>query len=121
MHSSDRADRVRRALEGLNEDPAPPPGPAGAPPGLDRFEILERLGQGASAVVFLARDQKLGREVALKVLRDPLGDDAGVRSRFEREAKIAASLSHPNIVAVFDVGEAEGRLYLVMERVAGRP
>ncbi len=86
----------------------------------ERYEIIEQIGGGGMAVVFKARDKFLGRQVAVKVLKtDFLGDDNFVR-RFRREAQAAASLSHPNIVAIYDVGETKGFHYIVMEYVDGR-
>ena len=83
-----------------------------------RYEIERELGQGGMAVVYLARDLKNGRKVALKVLRPPLGDSlAG--ERFLQEIAIAAPLVHPNIVAVHDSGEAQGLLYYTMPYVEG--
>ena len=79
-----------------------------------RFELERLLGRGGNSEVWLARDQELERAVAVKLL---LG--AGTVPRFEREARSAASLSHPNIVGVFDYGDFEGRPYLVLEHVPG--
>jgi serine/threonine-protein kinase len=72
------------------------------------------------AAVYLARDQELQREVAVKVLRPTAGRDSILRKRFLREARVAARLSHPNIVRIYDVGEADDELFIVMEYVAGR-
>jgi eukaryotic-like serine/threonine-protein kinase len=84
-----------------------------------RYTVERTLGGGGMAVVYLARDEELDREVAVKVLADhALGDDA-FRERFVREARMAASLSHPNIVTVYDTGEADGRPFIVMEYVEG--
>ncbi len=85
-----------------------------------RYEVGRTLGRGGMASVYLARDQALGRPVAVKVLSEGLGDDATSRQRFLREARMAARLSHPNVVKVFDAGEADGKLYIVMEYVPGR-
>jgi serine/threonine-protein kinase len=71
------------------------------------------------AVVYLARDTELGRPVAIKLLAENLVDDAELRRRFVREARLAARLSHPNVVAVYDAGEEDGRPYIVMECVEG--
>jgi serine/threonine-protein kinase len=71
------------------------------------------------ASVYLAQDEELGRRVAIKVLAEHLADTPGFRDRFLREARLAAQLSHPNIVQVFDVGEDEGRPFIVMECVEG--
>lgn len=85
----------------------------------DRYEILERLGGGGMAVVFKARDIRLGRPVSIKVLRDQYTTDADFLSRFRREAQAVASLSHPNIVSIHDVGQDGDIHYLVMEYVEG--
>jgi eukaryotic-like serine/threonine-protein kinase len=84
-----------------------------------RYEVERTLGGGGMAVVYLARDGELGRPVALKVLADNLADDAELRQRFVREARLAARLSHPNVVRVYDAGEQDGRPYIVMECVEG--
>jgi eukaryotic-like serine/threonine-protein kinase len=84
-----------------------------------RYEVERTLGGGGMAVVYLARDGELGRPVALKVLADNLADDTELRGRFVREARLAARLSHPNVVRVYDAGEEDGRPYIVMECVEG--
>jgi serine/threonine-protein kinase len=84
-----------------------------------RFRIDGTLGRGGMAVVYLAHDTKLGRPVAVKVLADHGVEDDAFRARFAREARIAAGLTHPNVVQVFDVGEEEGRPFIVMEYVEG--
>ena len=84
-----------------------------------RYRIEQPLGQGGMASVYLAHDEELDRPVALKILADNLAGDATFRDRFEREAQLAARLSHPNVVRVFDVGESEGRPFIVMEYVEG--
>ena len=83
-----------------------------------RYVFERRLGSGGMASVWLARDQRLERDVAVKVIADTLSsDDAWVR-RFEREARAAAAVTHPHVVRVFDFGIEDGRPYLVMEYVA---
>jgi tetratricopeptide (TPR) repeat protein len=89
-------------------------------PDIPRYEILERLGQGATAIVYRARDRELHRLVALKVLREASGFSEVARQRFRRESQAAASLAHPSVITIYDAGETEGRLYLVMELVEGR-
>lgn len=84
-----------------------------------RYEIERPLGHGAMAVVDLARDRELDRRVALKRLAENLARDEDLRARFLREGRLAARLAHPNIVRVFDVGEADGRPYIAMEHVDG--
>jgi len=91
-----------------------------APPRLARYEIREAVGEGATAIVYRAWDRQLARPVAIKVLRETTGFSELARSRFRREAQAAAALSHPNVVAVHDSGEADGLLYIVMEYVEGR-
>jgi serine/threonine protein kinase len=85
----------------------------------DRYELGRRLGHGGMATVYCAHDQKLDREVAIKLLADNLAGDDEVRGRFSREARLAAKLEHPNVVQVFDVGDDEDRPYIVMEYVDG--
>jgi len=85
---------------------------------LDRYRVTREIGRGGMGVVYEAHDDKLHRTVAIKVLRARGGDEGG-RTRFLREARAAAALNHPNIVAIHDAGEADGRPYLVMEHVAG--
>jgi serine/threonine protein kinase len=85
----------------------------------ERYELEDRLGHGGMATVYRARDLKLDREVAIKILADNFAGDDEVRSRFSREARLAARLDHPNVVQVFDVGEDEERPFIVMEHVQG--
>ena len=80
-----------------------------------RYEILGKLGEGAMGVVYRALDHGLGRIVALKMLSAELGVDDELQRRFAREAEAIGRLSHPNIVAVYDLGEADGHLYMAME------
>jgi len=86
---------------------------------LAHYLIIKSLGRGGMGEVFLARDEKLGREVALKLLPEALKLDPERRSRFEREAQTVASLNHPNVVTLYAVEEAEGQPFLVMEYVDG--
>jgi eukaryotic-like serine/threonine-protein kinase len=85
-----------------------------------RYRLERSLGHGGMATVHLARDEELGREVAIKRLSEALSGDEIFRERFMREARTAAGLSHPNIVGVFDVGEEDGVPYIVMEWIQGR-
>jgi beta-lactam-binding protein with PASTA domain/predicted Ser/Thr protein kinase len=85
-----------------------------------RYRIIRKLGAGGMANVYLAEDQELGRSVAIKILDDRHASDDSFRERFRREAKNAAGLSHPNIVSIYDRGEAEGTYYIAMEYLAGR-
>ena len=86
-----------------------------------RYRINERLGRGGMATVFKAHDPDIGRDVAIKFLHASLCADVEYHSRFLREARAAGSLSHPNIVTVHDVGEIDGRPYMAMELLDGRP
>ena len=86
---------------------------------MSRYVAEETLGHGGMATVVLARDEQLGRKVAIKRLSTALTGDEVFRERFLREARMAGRLSHPNIVAVFDVGEEDGVPYIVMEYVEG--
>jgi serine/threonine protein kinase len=86
---------------------------------LGSYELIRRLGEGGMARVYLARDVRLGREVAVKVLEPQLAERPGFRERFLREARVAASLDHPHIVPLYDFGESDKLLYLVMPYVSG--
>ena len=85
-----------------------------------RYRIVRKLGAGGMADVYLAEDQELGRQVAIKILNDRHAADDSFIERFRREAKNAAGLSHPNIVSIYDRGEAEGTYYIAMEFLDGR-
>jgi len=85
-----------------------------------RYRIVRKLGTGGMANVYLAEDEVLGRRVAIKILNDRHAGDDQFIERFRREAKNAASLSHPNIVSIYDRGEAEGTYYIAMEYLDGR-
>ena len=85
-----------------------------------RYAIEREIGHGGMAVVYLARDDELDRPVAIKVLAGHLADDPVFRDRFVREARLAAGLSHPNVVQIYDAGEDDGTPYIVMEYVDGR-
>src|SRR5205814_5966284 len=85
-----------------------------------RYVIKRKLGSGGMADVYLAEDQELGRRVALKLLDDRHANDEQFVERFRREAQSAAGLNHPNIVSIFDRGQAEGTYYIAMEYLDGR-
>src|SRR5579864_2205449 len=87
----------------------------------DRYELVRLAARGGMAEVWLARDSLLDRTVALKVLFPELSVDPNFVERFRREAQAAANLSHPNIVSIYDWGEAGSTYFIVMEFVEGRP
>ncbi|HVR83380.1 MAG TPA: serine/threonine-protein kinase [Planctomycetota bacterium] len=113
-----RAGLQRDEAERTGTEPAVPSLPNELPD-VPRYTIGERIGEGSAAVVYRGWDRELGRPVALKVLRDTADVRRSLRLRFHREAKIAAGLNHPNIVRIYDLGEVEGRLFMVMELVEG--
>ncbi len=86
----------------------------------DRYQIIKTIGEGGMANVYLAYDTILDRNVAVKILRGDLSNDEKFLRRFQREALSASSLSHPNIVEVYDVGEDNGQYYIVMEYIEGK-
>lgn len=86
-----------------------------------RYRLERKLGSGGMADVWLAEDQELGRKVAVKILHERYANDAQFVERFRREATHAASLSHPNVVSIFDRGTVDGSYYIVMEYIEGRP
>src|SRR6266571_4641102 len=86
---------------------------------LGPYEILSPLGKGGMGEVYRARDQKLDRDVAVKVLPQSVAADPDTLARFEREAKAVAALSHQNILSIFDFGNENGVAYAVMELLEG--
>ena len=86
----------------------------------NRYEIIEEIGSGGMATVYKAKCKLLNRYVAIKVLRDEFANDSEFIKRFQVEAQSAASLSHPNIVSIYDVGNEDGMHYIVMELIEGR-
>lgn len=86
---------------------------------IGRYEILSELGRGAMGVVFKARDPLIGRLIALKTITASVADDAGLLERFRREAKAAGALQHPNIVTIYEMGDADGVPFIAMEYLEG--
>ena len=102
------------------EDMAPPSRQPLAGQTLGRFRILSELGRGGMGIVYLAHDENLRRAVALKLLPPSLTRQDERYRRFLREARAAASVTHPNLATIYDVGEVEGNVFIAMERVEGR-
>jgi len=109
------------AFPGCSEDPAASIPPMALNPGakIGLYEVLERLGSGGMGEVYLAYDPRLDRRVAIKLLPARLSSDAVARERLRREALAAAALDHPFICKIFEIGEDEGTLFIVMEYVSG--
>ena len=105
---------------------AVPASPGPASPGLASlgqiasYQMVEEIGRGGMAVVYRSRDVRLGRWVALKVLAGDLARDDAFRRRFIRESRAAAAVDHPNIIPIFDAGEAGGVLFIAMRYVGGQ-
>jgi tRNA A-37 threonylcarbamoyl transferase component Bud32 len=107
-------ERLERSLGPAEASPPLAPGQR-----LGRYRVLALAGRGGMGEVYRARDERLGREVALKLIAPERAREPRTRRRFEREARSAGALSHPHLVTVFDLEEADGRLFLVMEFVPG--
>ena len=86
---------------------------------LGSYEVIEAIGAGGMGEVYRARDTKLGRDVAIKILPAEMADDSERLARFRREAQLLASLNHPHIAAIYGLEEAEGKPFLVLELVEG--
>lgn len=115
-HSLMEASALQAAEEFLERIPASRLSPGES---IGPYKILSLLGTGGMGEVYRARDQRLERDVAIKVLPEDVAKDAHALARFDREAKALAALSHPNILAIYDVGEHEGIVYAVMELLKG--
>src|SRR5215510_5739070 len=87
---------------------------------LGQYEIQEEIGAGGMGVVYRGLDKRLGRQVAIKVLPESCARDPQRRARFEREARLLASLDHPNIGGIYGIEEFEGNCYLILEFVPGQ-
>src|SRR6188474_2435808 len=95
-------------------------GPANwAPQRVGVYDVVEKIGAGGMGEVYRARDTRLGRDVAIKVLPDAFASDAERLGRFEREARLLASLNHPGIASIYGLESANGRRFLVLELVPG--
>ena len=88
---------------------------------LGRYRIVDTIGSGGMGVVYRAYDPTLDREVALKLLHPQALDSEPARNRFLREARALSQLNHPNICTIYEIGEADGRTFIAMEYVRGRP
>ena len=105
------------ALHGAGVELDPP---ATVEPRLDDFEIIREIGRGGMGIVYEAKNRSLGRRVAVKVLTNAAGLDEAARKRFLHEARVAALIDHPNVVPVFQVGEANGTPFYVMPFIEGQ-
>jgi serine/threonine protein kinase/tetratricopeptide (TPR) repeat protein len=118
--ATSRTDSFLRAVAHVEEIPLSGPAAELVGARLGRYHLVGLLGQGGMGVVYLAEDESLHREVALKVLPADFEKDEERRRRLLREARAAAAVTHPNIAVLHDVGEENGRLYIAMERVEGK-
>jgi tRNA A-37 threonylcarbamoyl transferase component Bud32 len=107
----------------ITPSPGGPPAPGATVPRerIGRYRIIRKLGQGGMATVYLAHDEQLDREVALKVPKFDPEEGKQIRERFYREAKAAAALHHPNVCAIHEIGEIDGVPFLAMAFIDGRP
>jgi serine/threonine-protein kinase len=118
VSDDDASGSVDSFLHKVAGSPTPLPDLVGV--SLGRFRVLAVLGRGGMGVVYRARDENLRRDVALKVLPRTYTDDPARRRRFLREARSAAAVSHPCVASIFEVGEAEGEVFIAMELVEGQ-
>ncbi len=93
----------------------------GLPARIGRYRITDTLGEGGMGVVYAALDEQLERPIAVKVLRHERAADPTARERFSREARLAASVNHPHICQLYEIGDSDGRLFMAMERLEGEP
>ena len=91
------------------------------PQRIGRYRITDTLGEGGMGIVYAALDEQLERPIALKALRHESAADPTARERFWREARLAASVNHPHICQLYEIGESEGQLFMAMERLEGEP
>ncbi len=119
-HSGSVEDEQLKAVRhAINMESSSPQSLTKQPRMLGRYRILEEVGRGATALVYRAYDPQLDRFLAIKVLRDQLAKNDDYREGFIREARLAAQLTHPNIVTIFDVGITGGKPYIAMELLEG--
>ena len=88
---------------------------------LGPYEILALIGRGGMGEVYRARDTRLSRDVAIKILPSAVAENPSRRARFQREAQAISQLSHPNICTIYEIGQANGQTHIAMEYVDGRP
>ncbi|MDT7780718.1 MAG: hypothetical protein QOC99_3230 [Acidobacteriota bacterium] len=122
-HAREDESRAREGQSRARERRTQEPTPLEVVPGrtmLGTYRILEKIGAGGMGTVYLAKDARLGRRVALKLLPAHFARDEELVRRFELEARAASALNHPNILTVHEIGEAEGRIFIVTEFVEGR-
>src|SRR5262245_13160050 len=116
--SAGPVDQLLRAVARI-EAGGPPFAPLSRGSAVAHFRVLSELGRGGMGIVYLAEDTKLRRQVALKVLPAGVARDEERRRRLLREARAAAAVTHPNLAAVHEVGESEGRVFVAIERISG--